>query len=238
MNDWFEWNGVKCTDYGIYVTEQPTPTIPEERVTFTDVPGRSGSLTTLEGDYVYNDMVLTATCVISDPDKIPEIAGWLRGSGTVTFANRDGGFYYARIINQIPFEKILRGNPHRTFAVNFRCKPFWYEADVPVKNIQPASGSTSGYVTMQNPGNVPSEPIITVTGSGEITLIVDMTIVELSDVNGEITIDSVLQEAYSGMTPMNSCMSGDFPTLPPGNSTISWTGNVTYLKVQPNWRYL
>ena len=183
-------------------------------------------------------MVLTATCVISDPDRIPEIAGWLRGSGTVTFANRDGGFYYARIINQIPFEKILRGNPHRTFAVNFRCKPFWYEADVPVKNIQPASGSTSGYVTMQNPGNVPAEPIITVSGSGEITLIVDMTIVELSDVNGEITIDSVLQEAYSGDIPMNNCMSGDFPTLPPGRSTISWTGNVSYLKVQPNWRYL
>ena len=159
-------------------------------------------------------------------------------SGIVTFANRDGGFYYARVVNQIPFEKILRGNPHRSFAVNFRCKPFWYEADVPVKNIQPGSGSTSGYVTMQNPGNVPSEPIITVTGSGEITLIVDMTIVELSDVNGEITIDSVLQEAYSGITSMNSCMSGDFPTLPPGNSTISWTGNVTYLKVEPNWRYL
>lgn len=238
MNNWFEWNGVKCTDYGIYVTEQPPPTIPEERITFTEVPGRSGSLTTLEGDYVYEDMVLTATCVISDPDRIPEIAGWLRGSGTVTFANRDDGFYYARIINQIPFEKILRGNPHRTFTVNFRCKPFWYEADVPVKNIQPASGSSSGYVTMQNPGNVPSEPIITVTGNGEITLFVDMTIVELSDVNGEITIDSMLQEAYSGMTPMNSCMSGDFPTLPPGNSTISWTGNVTYLKVQPNWRYL
>lgn len=238
MNDWFEWNGVKCTDYGIYVTEQPPSTIPEERVTFTNIPGRSGSLTTLEGDYVYEDLVLTATCVISDPDRILEIAGWLRGSGTVTFANRDGGFYYARVVNQIPFEKILRGNPHRSFAVNFRCKPFWYEADVPVKNIQPGSGSTSGYVTMQNPGNVPSEPIITVTGSGEITLIVDMTIVELSDVNGEITIDSVLQEAYSGMTPMNSCMSGDFPTLSPGNSTISWTGNVTYLKVEPNWRYL
>ena len=156
MNDWFEWNGVKCTDYGIYVTEQPPSTIPEERVTFTNIPGRSGSLTTLEGDYVYEDLVLTATCVISDPDRILEIAGWLRGSGTVTFANRDGGFYYARVVNQIPFEKILRGNPHRSFAVNFRCKPFWYETDVSVKNIQPGSGSTSGYVTMQNPGNVPS----------------------------------------------------------------------------------
>jgi len=238
MNDWFEWNGVRCTDYGIYVTEQPPPTIPEERVTFTNIPGRSGSLSTLEGDFVYEDLVLTATCVISDPERIPEIAAWLRGSGTVTFANRDGGFYYARIINQIPFEKILRGNPHRTFAVNFRCKPFWYEADVPVKNIQPASGSTSGYVTMQNPGNVPSEPIITVTGTGEITLIVDMTIVELSDVNGEITIDSVLQECYSGGESMNHCMSGDFPTLASGISTISWMGNVTHLKVIPNWRYL
>ena len=210
MNDWFEWNGVRCTDYGIYVTEQPPPTIPEERVTFTNIPGRSGALTTLEGNYVYEDMVLTATCVISDPDRIPEIAGWLRGSGTVTFANRDGGFYYARVTNQIPFEKILRGNPHRAFAVNFRCKPFWYEADVAPKNIQPASGSASGYVTMQNPGNVPSEPIITVTGTGEITLIVDMTIVELSDVNGEIVIDSVLQESRAEVASSKIRIGGFF----------------------------
>lgn len=238
MNDWFIWNGTRSTDMGVHVLEQPPPTMPNERVTFTNIPGRNGALTTLEGDDVYDDMVLTATCIIDSPDRIPEICAWLRGGGTVTFANHEGGFYYARVVNQIPFEKILRGNPHRSFAVNFRCKPFWYEADVPAKNIQPASGSTSGYVTMSNPGNVPSEPIITVTGTGEITLIVDMTIVELSDVNGEITIDSVLQEAYSGITSMNNCMSGDFPTLPPGNSTISWTGNVTYLTIEPNWRYL
>ena len=56
MNDWFEWNGVRCTKYGIHVLEQPPVTIPSERVTFTDVPGRSGSLTQLEGDDVYDDM--------------------------------------------------------------------------------------------------------------------------------------------------------------------------------------
>ena len=175
MNDWFEWNGVRCTDYGIYVTEQPPPTIPEERVTFTNIPGRSGALTTLEGDYIYEDMVLTATCVVSDPERIPEIAGWLRGSGTVTFANRDGGFYYARVTNQIPFDKILRGNPHRTFAVNFRCKPFFY-----AKNPEAISLTTSGtFIT--NPGTVPAEPIITVYGSGEITLMVGSTIQGLAD---------------------------------------------------------
>ena len=232
MNDWFEWNGVKCTDYGIYVTEQPPSTIPEERVTFTNIPGRSGSLTTLEGDYVYEDLVLTATCVISDPDRILEIAGWLRGSGTVTFANRDGGFYYARVVNQIPFEKILRGNPHLAVAVNFRCKPFWYQKDVvPITLTQ--SGS---FVT--NPGSVHAEPVITVYGTGAITLIVGMTITELESVSGSVTLDTPLMEAYSEATSMNGAMSGDFPTLLPGQNAVSWTGNVTKVVVEANWRWL
>ena len=232
MNDWFEWNGVKCTDYGIYVTEQPPSTIPEERVTFTNIPGRSGSLTTLEGDYVYEDLVLTATCVISDPDRIPEIAGWLRGSGTVTFANRPGGFYHARVVNQIPFEKILRGNPHLAFAVNFRCKPFWYQ-----KNVAPIALTQSGsFVT--NPGNVYAEPVITVYGTGAITLMVGMTIVELEGISGSITLDSQLQEAYSGVTSLNGAMSGEFPILKPGQNAISWSGNVTKVEVKSNWREL
>ena len=42
MNDWFEWNEVRCTEYGIHVLEQPVLTLPNERATFVDVPGRSG----------------------------------------------------------------------------------------------------------------------------------------------------------------------------------------------------
>ena len=78
MNDWFEWNGRRCTEYGIHVLEQPPLTLPAERVTFTDVPGRSGSLTTTEGEYVYEDMVLTAQCFIESGARVPEIAAWLR----------------------------------------------------------------------------------------------------------------------------------------------------------------
>ena len=211
MMDWFEWNGVRCTQYGIHVLEQPSITIPSERVTFTDVPGRSGSLTQLEGDDVYDDMVLTANCLIDAPSRIPEIAAWLRGSGTVTFANRRGGFYHARVVNQLPFEKILRGNPHRSFAINFRCKPFWYLSDV--------------------------EPIITVYGYGEITLMVGMTITEL-EITDKITLDTPLMEAYVGATSMNSCMSGDFPLLLPGKNAVSWSGNVSKVEIQPNWRSL
>ncbi len=109
MQDYFIWNGTDCRQYGIHVTEQPPITIPAERSTQTNVPGRPGSLTQLEGEDVYDDLLLTATCFISDPAQIPSIAAWLKGSGTVTFANRPGGYYKARIVNQISFEKILRG---------------------------------------------------------------------------------------------------------------------------------
>lgn len=232
MNDYFIWNGVRCTQYGIHVSEHPSITLPSERVSFTDVPGRSGSLTTLEGDDVYSDMTLTATCFISDTSRLNEIAAWLKGSGTVTFANRQGGFYYGRIVNQIPFDIVMRGKPNRTFAVNFRVKPFFY-----------LDGSITTTFTespqfLMNPGCVYSEPVITVYGTGDITLMIGSTITELNGISGSITLDTPAMEAYSGLTSMNSSMSGEFPTLVPGYNAITWSGNVTQIVVQPNWRTL
>ena len=233
MNDWFEWNGVRCTEYGIYVSEQPPITLPQERSTQTKIPGRPGSLTTLEGDDVYDDLTLTATCFIRDPERIPAIAGWLKGGGTVTFANRPGGFYHARIANQIPFEKILRGNPHCSFAVNFRCSPpFWY-----VSNPDEVTITTSSAVVV-NPGSVYSEPIIRIYGSGDITLIVNDTFIELEGIEDGIVLNSVIQEAYQGETLLNEKMEGDFPVLKPGNNLISWSGDVSRLVIAPNWRFL
>ncbi len=232
MNDWFEWNGVRCTVHGIRVSEQPPISMPAERATFTNVPGRPGSLTTLQGDDVYDDMVMTATCFIQDATRIAEIAAWLKGSGRVTFANRPGGYYQARIVNQIDFEKILRGNPHRSFAVNFRCKPFWH-----AQNVSDIVVTTSGTV-VTNPGSLYSEPIITVTGAGDITLMVGTTIVELEDISSGIVLDCALQEAYLGNTLMNDHMSGDFPVLKPGANAISWNGTVTKVVIKPNWCFL
>ena len=232
MNDWFSWNGVRCTEYSIHVSEQPPISIPAERLTYTNVPGRPGSLTTVEGDDVYDDQVLTVNCFIADASRIPEIAAWLKGSGTVTFANRQGGFYVARVANQISFEKILRGNPHRSFSVNFRCGPFWYAS-----NVEPITLTASGSF-VANPGSVYSEPVITVYGSGDITLMVGTSIVELTDITDSITLDTPLMEAYTGTTSKNGCMSGDYPVFKPGANAISWSGDVTRVVVQPNWRYL
>ena len=177
-------------------------------------------------------MILAAQCVIADPAKISEIAGWLKGAGTVTFANRLGGHYDARIVNQIPFDKILRGNPHCSFTVNFRCKPFFRLNDSPETTL-----SRSGDF-LTNTGCVASRPIITVTGSGDITLMIGMQIIDLTDVDESITIDSQMEEVYKGDTLCNEKMEGDFPVLEAGVNAISWDGSVTGVVVQPNWQTL
>ena len=48
-----------------------------ERATFTNVPGRPGSLTTLEGEDVYDDLLLTATCFVQNLDNLNAISRWL-----------------------------------------------------------------------------------------------------------------------------------------------------------------
>ena len=232
MSAFFKWRGTKSTDLGVYVAQYPPTTFPAERAKFTPVIGRSGALTTLEGLDVYNDVQLSVECFVRDESNIAAIGAWLRGGGALELGNRPGGHYDARVINQIPFEQVMRGRANRTFAVVFRCKPFWY-----VDGVAKITRTTSGG-TITNPGNVHSLPVITVTGSGDVTLMIGATIVELEGISGSITLDAPLMEAYKGTASQNNKMTGEFPILTPGVNGVSWTGTVTKVEITPNWRYL
>ena len=232
MTDWFTWNGAKSTEYGIHITDQPSIIVPTERVTFTQVPARSGTLTTLEGRDVYDDFILSIECAVRDLTRLGEIGTWLRGAGHLVTPEQPGGFYNARVVNQIEFAKVLRGRANRTLAVTFRCHPFWYLSGVADIVL---TESTS---IITNPGNVASEPIITVTGSGDITLMIGQQIIELEEVAGSVTLDTPLMEAYSGTAPLNEIMTGEFPVLAPGMNTVSWSGDVMRIDVKPNWRII
>jgi len=234
MNDWFSWNGTLCTEYGIHVLNQPDIVRPAERVSTEKVFGRSGTLTKLEGDAVFDEFVAPVECIIRDTSRIREINAWLHGDGKVAFANRTGGFFYARVANQIDYAKILRGNPHRCFTINFRCQPFFYHDDSPVE-----TPLESGAFIV-NPGTAASEPVISITGSGDITLMVGQYIVELEGITGSIILDTPRMEAYrmDGPLPINQngIMTGEFPLLVPGANAVSWTGDVSAITIQPNWR--
>ena len=191
MRNWFEWSGERCTNYGIVVTELPPITIPKERVETAEIPGRAGSLTIVEGESVYENIELTAKCYVKNGVDVAVIADWLRGSGTLTFANRPGGYYRARVREEISFEKILRGSEALSFEITFDCMPFFYALDAPDVVI------TSVGATIIGQGGIFAEPLISVTGSGTVWLFVNDTQVTFSDLDGTIYIDSEAGMAYT-----------------------------------------
>lgn len=239
MNDWLIWNGVRSTDMGVFVSEPPPITIPEERAEFSTVRGRSGSVVRLEGEQIYNDMILSARCFVKDASVIPAAAAWLQGSGEVEFCNRPGGRYRARIVNQMELTRVLAGNPHHSFAVNFRCQPGWLHNDSNALAPITVSGTA-----IHNPGTLASLPRIAIAGSGTFSLTIGMQTAWLKDIDGGIILDSLLGDALTldGAALLNGRWGGPILTIPPGDSFVSWlcedSGSVDSVTILPRWMSL
>lgn len=239
MADWFDFAGTRSTTHGVYVQDFPPLTLPEERAKFETVPGRSGSLTLLEGDAVYDDIVLSIDCFVRDLSQLDAITAWLRGSGNLVLGNMPDRYYKARCVNQIELTKLLRGHQHRTFAAVFRCQPYRYQYPAPSKITQINSSQYHA-----NPGNIASEPIITVFGSGNINLLVGTSAVLITGLDtGSITLDSDARMAYKPgdlTTPMSryiNLIGGKWPTIPTPGTAIQWTGTVSKIEIEPRWRW-
>lgn len=232
MADWFDFAGTRSTALGVYVQEFPPVTLPEERVEFKPVPGHSGSLARLEGDAVYNDVVLSIDCWVRDLSNLEQIAAWLHGRGALVLGNVPNRYYDARCVNQIELTKVLRGREHRTFPAVFRCKPYRYVYPAPAVITKTVSGQT-----VTNPGNVEAEPLIVVTGSGDISLTIGAKTMQIAGLASKITIDVAAGLAYNGTVNLTGSLTGDWPmTIPPGTSMVSWTGSVTKVEITPGWR--
>jgi phage-related protein len=236
MADWFDFKGVCSTSLGVIMQTPPPVTLPEERATFEPIPGRSGSLTLLEGDAVYDDIVLSVDCYVRDLTTLDQIAAWLRGSGDLVLGNMPNRCYKARCVNQIELAKVLRGRQHRSFAVVFRCAPYRYAYPTPAALTITAS---PGSIT--NPGTADAYPLITIVGSGDIELTVGSKTLTVTGLASSITFDTETGFAFDGsggdLTPTASLSAWPL-AIPPGISAVSWTGSVTSVTITRPWRYI
>ena len=93
-----------------------------------------------------------------------------------------------------------------------------------------------------NRGNTISRPTLTIYGSGNINLKFNgsqVFAISLGN-DGYITLDSISMNAYKGDTLKNRSVAGDFNNLvlKIGTNVISWTGNVTEVKVENVSRWI
>ena len=194
------------------------------------IAGRNGTLHTDEEVYESYDRAME--CAIKKRARLDEIAAWLVGSGEMQFSTEPDKVYRVTISNKISIAQMMR--MFQKFQVIMDTQPFKYRAN-PLRDDLELTAPT----IIRNGGTVYSEPIITVYGSGNITLNINGTDFPLYGVNGYITIDSEMMEVFKGNSNQNSKYGGEtFPRFEVGENAISWTGNVTKIEIQPKWRWL
>lgn len=227
---WFTFKGVDSREMGVIVTAMPETVRAERRIESITVAGRNGSLHTDEG--VYESYDRTMECALIKRARLDEITAWLVGSGEMAFSTEPDKVYRVTITNKISIAQMMR--VFQKFQVILDTQPFKYSVNAAGDALE-----LTAPTTIRNSGTVYSEPLITVYGSGDITLNINGADFPLYGVQESITIDSEMMEVFKGSTNQNSKYGGvDFPRFEVGKNEIRWTGNVSKIKIQPRWRWL
>ena len=224
-------NNQNTKNLGFALVGRPSIPSANKRYESTEVEGRDGSLTRFIG---YEDLKFTLTFNIlfqnDIKQKLREIKGLLSGAKTLAFDDSPNFFYKIKQAQISDTETIIKSSG--VFTVEFVCEPFEYEKTS-------SAAYTTKPISLTNQTTAESLPIIKVTGTGTVVLTVNGTGITLDGLTSSIVLDSELQEAYTGLTTnMNSNMNGNFPVLKIGSNTISWTGTVTKVEIDPKWRWL
>ena len=227
---WFTFKGIDSREMGVIVTAMPETGRAERRIESITVAGRNGSLHTDEG--VYESYDRTMECALIKRARLDEITAWLVGSGEMTFSTEPDKVYRVTIANKISIAQMMR--VFQKFQVILDTQPFKYSVNAAGDALE-----LTAPTTIRNSGTVYSEPLITVYGSGNITLTINGADFPLYGVQESITIDSEMMEVFKEDTNQNGKYGGvEFPRFEVGKNEISWTGNVSKIKIQPRWRWL
>lgn len=227
---WFKFKGIDSRQMGVIVTKMPDTYRPERRVESITIAGRHGSLHTDEG--VYESYDRTMECALKKRAKLDEVAAWLVGSGDMVFSTEPDKVYKVMISNKISISQMMR--TFQKFMVTMDTQPFKYSLNAASETVELTTP-----MLVINYGTYPSQPIITVYGSGDMELVINDTVYPLYGVEESITIDSEMMEVFKGTKNQNSKYGGeDFPKLEVGENTVSWTGNVEKVVIEPKWRWL
>lgn len=214
MRYFFKYKGINSITKGISIVETPP-------ITTCNV-GKDGKLEPYE-----KELICRIDMSIADID---DISAWLTGEGDLELSWEPGKYFKAKPIGNIDYIVLVK--KLRNFAIKFEIEPGSYLKEGNEKIVLTEKAN------LRNLGNTESDPIITIFGNGDINLVVAQQVMKLKGVNQSIILDTPLLEAYKGAELQNRNANGEFPILPLGEFSISWSGNVSKIEIIPNWRCL
>ena len=248
---YFIWNGKDSREMGVIVTGIPPVVYPAERVEEKKILGRSGSLLLTEGEGVFDGYYKAVTIANRRALEHREIAAWLRGAGKLVLSSEPNYCYDARVIKEAQATRVFKNVYEGSVA--FFVQPL--KEEYPPEPVVPITASGDGSTTITARGDVPARPVYRIEGTGEIVLtvgdatedgtgsvlsidldtgmdgfVVDTDAAMVTSLDGTENLCSLCELFYNGFRGL---------WLPVGETTtISWTGSVTSVSIDPRWRWL
>jgi len=236
-NETFYLDGIDAQEVGIRLQEpiKFTAAIPD--VQSNNVPGRNGTLLTYSGAYGNRkgDVKCFALdeAVISTIDDINDFLFSKFGYRRLECSDDINHFWLAKVNHSARIEQRMR--TLAPFELTFDCKPqrFLISGEAPFEYLEPSF--------IVNPTRFAAKPLIVVYGTGPGVLTVGKTVVEIKELEDQVTLDCEVENAYRQVgegAPENknkTVYAIPFPELLPGENTVTWTGGITSVRITPRW---
>lgn len=232
--DSFIFKGKSSEEFnGIVVNSLPPISKPPKRVTKTEIEGKDGDIIEFLGYEAYDKSI---EITILEETDIDQLIDWLNGSGKLILSNEPTKYYNAEIIEQIDFSRLVKYEP---IEIKFHIQPYKYLVNEEIEEVEIDENTNS--VSIINNGFIESKPIVTLYGTGSVEIYINDSYTFTVNIDDEnVTIDSIKEDAYKGITLKNRQMHGEFDKikLQPGENVITWTGNLTKIEIEPKSRWL
>ncbi len=228
--DKFEINNVSSDEYNLYCDTITIPNFVEENTTEIKIPGREETI--LQHDESYPDIPVTITAYIFDNAyNINPLYAWLRKAEMLTTSLT--ATYYFKVKKVLGIIPDYCGHQKTRLKITFLCSPFRYDALNTIVTLY----ENDAVVT--NNKNIFARPRFEIHGSGDIELKVNSS-------SNPLTIYNVVNSAYVDTEKMLVynidkelyTTSGNIPMFGVGENYIHWTGNVEYIRIIKNLRWL
>lgn len=217
---------------GLIITNIPPITKPKMKTSITKIDGRDGDIIEELGYESYTKSIGIGLARNYDIDRVMK---YFTGAGELIISDESDKVYKAQIIEKIDYEKLIR---FKTAVVKFYTQPYKYLKDEK-SIILDINNETSLKIT--NVGLEKSKPIITLEGTGTVEISLNgfnLFKYVFPENETKVVIDSLEEEAYLDNVLKNRNMLGTFPIFEVGENTISWSGNLTKISIEPKSRWL
>lgn len=231
------FNGENTKNYNLKMTREFSFLSAKKETDFQKIKGVDGEVDLADGTFSNVEQDFAFVWVNSNEDikQISnKVSNWLNKDNlwhNLEFGGDSDYIYIAKYNSQMDIERVL--SSFGKVILTFTLKPYKYLKTGLNEIVLPQS--------ITNTTNRTAKPILTIKGTGNITVTIGKSVLTLKNVESGVRIDSLAQTITTLDKTRNlftNMTSYPFPVIEPGTQKITVTGTTTEIKIIPRWEVI